>query len=149
MVCLGNICRSPTAEAVFRQEIARRGMTDKWFVDSAGTSDWFTGDLPERRARKILQSHGMKDDHEARPITEQDFEEFDFILGMDYQNVKDIKNMRPESCQAIIGMLGHYDPDDDSEIQDPYFRNDDKLYHICYERCLRAVSAFLDQHKDI
>ena len=74
MVCLGNICRSPTAEAVFRHEIERRQLTDRWFVDSAGTTDWFMGELPERRARKILQTHGMRDDHESRPITEQDFE---------------------------------------------------------------------------
>lgn len=149
MVCLGNICRSPTAEAVFRDQVAKRGLEDKWFVDSAGTSDWFAGELPERRARKIMQLHGLRDDHVARPLTDHDFHAHDFILGMDYQNVNDIKNMRPESSHAIIGMLGHYDPHDDSEIQDPYFRNDDRLYQLCYERCLRAVSAFLDQHKDI
>lgn len=149
MVCLGNICRSPTAEAVFLREIEDQSLRDHWFVDSAGTSDWFVGDSPEQRARSVLQSNGLNSSHRARQITDRDFDLFDFILGMDEQNVRDIQRMKPEASEAVIGMLGRYDPDDDSDIVDPYFRQDDRLYHVCYDRCVRAVRGFLQQHKYI
>ena len=148
MVCKGNICRSPTAEALLRREIEDRGWQERWTVDSAGTTDWFAGELPERRALKVLRENGLTSDHVARPLTRDDFFDFHFILGMDCQNVSDIKKLRPDNSRAVIDMLGRYDPEDDSEIQDPYFRNDDLLYRVTFDRCRRAVRAFLDQHGD-
>jgi low molecular weight phosphotyrosine protein phosphatase len=142
----GNICRSPIAEAVFRDEVQKRGAEDKWIVDSAATSGWHTGSLPDRRARKVLQSHSLAADHKARTLQPEDFQKFDFIFGMDDANVNDIKRAAPPNSRASILMLGNYDPDDKSGIHDPYYDSGSAGFELCYERCCRAVAAFLNQH---
>lgn len=146
MVCLGNICRSPIAEAVFREEVRERGLQDNWFVDSAATSGWHTGSLPERRARTLLQSRSLSADHRARTLQPDDFTRFRFIFGMDDANVSDIKMVAPADSTATIEMLGKYDPEDDSCIRDPYYDSGSAGFDLCYERCRRAVAAFLDRY---
>ena len=147
MVCLGNICRSPIAEAVFREEVRKRGLQEKYFADSAATSGWHTGSLPERRARSLLQSYSLPADHRARTLQPDDFTHFRVIFGMDDANVRDIKMAAPPGATASIEMLGKYDPDDDSGIRDPYYDSGSAGFQLCYERCCRAVAAFLDQHE--
>ena len=146
MVCLGNICRSPIAESVFDHEIKARGLEGQWFVDSCATSGFHVGSRPERRARLTLEKHGIETDHVARVLDETDFEEFEFIFGMDHQNIKDIKEEAPVGSKAKIEMLGDYDPEDKSIIRDPYYDNGSQGFEVCYTRCLRAVKAFLDKH---
>ena len=146
MVCLGNICRSPIAEAVFQHESKARGLQDKWFVDSAATCDYHVGSPPERRARNTLLTHDIETDHVARLLDAEDFKEYEFIFGMDEQNIKDIKKEAPAGSTAKIELLGSYDPQDSSFIRDPYYDSGSQGFEVCYTRCLRAVKGFLDKH---
>lgn len=146
MVCLGNICRSPIAEAVFQHVLETRGLSDKWFVDSAATCDYHTGKSPDRRAQETMRRHGVKMSHAARTLDEDDFRKFDYIFGMDHENVRDIKREAPKDSKAAIEMFGDYDPEDKSPIRDPYYDRGSEGFQVAYERCLRCASQFLDSH---
>ncbi|GBO25326.1 Low molecular weight phosphotyrosine protein phosphatase [Araneus ventricosus] len=87
-VCLGNICRSPMAEAVFTHLVKERNLTDKWLIDSAATSDYHTGESPDSRARSVMEGHSIQMNHRARPLVANDFRKFDFIFGMDKSNIR-------------------------------------------------------------
>ena len=147
MVCLGNICRSPIAEAVFRAEVRKRGLQDEWFVDSAATSDWHTGSLADSRARGVLQAQGLAADHRARQLQADDYTCFHVIFGMDDANVDDIKREAPAKSTARVLMLGAFDPQDDSGIRDPYYDSGNDGFLSCLQRCRRAVAAFLNQEQ--
>lgn len=146
MVCLGNICRSPIAEAVFREEVKRRGLTSEWFVDSAGTCGFHVGSGPERRARSTMEKHGIEYSHSARVLETEDFLKFHFIFGMDNENVHDIHTQAPSDHTAVIQMLGDLDPVEKGVIRDPYYDRGSEGFESCYHRCLRCVKAFLDRH---
>ena len=146
MVCLGNICRSPIAEAVFQHEIKSRSLNNSWFVDSAATADYHTGKQPDPRARETIKSHGIEYTHKARQLCEDDFTKFDWIFGMDNANVRDIKRIQPKGTKAKVEMLGNWDPQDLSIIVDPYYQRGSAGFELCFVRCTRAVKAFLDEH---
>ena len=148
MVCLGNICRSPIAEAVFADEVKKRGEQNRWFVDSCATCGYHVGNSPDHRARKVMKDKNVPMEHEARVLDEDDFRRFHFIFGMDSSNVRDITDEAPKNSIAKIEMLGSYDPQDQSHIHDPYYDRNNDGFVLCYERCVRAVNAFLDQHKN-
>ena len=85
-VCLGNICRSPMAEGIFKNKIKQRGLEDQFASDSAGTSDWHIGESPDQRTLDTLDNHGIELMHQGRQATQDDAEEFDFILAMAQSN---------------------------------------------------------------
>lgn len=149
MVCLGNICRSPIAEAVFQHEIKQRGLSDGWFVESAATSSYHTGSPPDTRAQSTIKSHGIDYRHSARQLKQSDFDRFDWIFGMDFNNVSDIESCRPSGGRAKVEMLGAYDPIDQSIIVDPYYDRGSAGFELCYQRCKRAVNAFLDANATV
>lgn len=146
MVCLGNICRSPIAEAVFWDEVKKRELTHEWFVDSAGTCGFHVGSSPERRARSTMEKHGIEYNHSARVLDTEDFYKFYFILGMDHENVRDIMNEAPSDSKAVIHMFGDYDPLEKGIIRDPYYDPASEGFETCYQRCLRCVQTFLDKY---
>nr|AAH91867.1 Zgc:110844 [Danio rerio] len=146
-VCLGNICRSPIAEAVFRKMATDSGVVDKWVIDSGATSDWNTGSTPDARGLACLRKHGIETDHRARQVTKDDFMSFDYILCMDESNLRDLnkKASSVENSKAKIELLGSYDPEKQLIIQDPYYGSD-KDFETVYEQCARCCKAFLEQH---
>ncbi|XP_054164607.1 low molecular weight phosphotyrosine protein phosphatase-like [Oppia nitens] len=147
-VCLGNICRSPIAEAVFAHVVKQRDLTDQWFTDSAATGSWHTGSLPDSRARTVLRRHDIETDHRARQLCKQDFDKYDYIFGMDDNNIDDINGVKPKNSKAVVELLGKYDPQKQTIIEDPYYQRGDKGFETNYEQCLRSCNAFLDQfHK--
>ena len=94
-VCLGNICRSPMAEAIFREKVKKEGLADRIHVDSAGTGDWHIGKPPHQGTREILKANGISDEGLfARQIKTNDLNEYDYIIAMDTENVKNIKELR-------------------------------------------------------
>ncbi|KAM4712657.1 low molecular weight phosphotyrosine protein phosphatase isoform 2-T2 [Anableps anableps] len=146
-VCLGNICRSPIAEAVFRKMATDAGVVDKWVIDSGATSDWNTGSLPDTRGLACLRKHGIETSHKARQVTKDDFMSFEYILCMDESNLSDLKRKANsvKNCSAKIELLGSYDPQNQLIIKDPYYGSD-KDFENVYEQCLRCCKAFLEKN---
>ena len=123
-VCLGNICRSPAAQAVMQRMVDERGLTDRFFIDSAGLGGGHVGDLPDKRMRVHARPRGYELTHRARVVQGYDFEDFDLIVGMDASNVDDLR------CKAVtieqqdkVVMMGDYIrqyPNYDY-VPDPYY----------------------------
>lgn len=140
-VCMGNICRSPTAEAVFRERAARAGYGGRFVVDSAGTGDWHVGEPPDRRAI----AHAAKRGYDlsalrARQVTTDDFGRFGWILAMDRGNLRDLGALRPADHQGHLGLLLDLAPQlAVRDVPDPYFGGGDG-----FERVLDLVEAGTD-----
>ncbi|XP_013391832.1 low molecular weight phosphotyrosine protein phosphatase-like isoform X3 [Lingula anatina] len=143
-VCLGNICRSPIAEAVFRDEVMFKGLEDQWVVDSAGTSDWNIGSSPDSRGIDCLHRYGKSSNHIARQLENADFSKFQYILGMDENNIKEIKKKMPKDSTATVKLLGEYDPEKQLIIVDPYYGGEDGFERV-YQQVLRCCKAFLEE----
>jgi protein-tyrosine phosphatase len=121
-VCLGNICRSPTAEGVLRHLLAEeRGELDIE-VDSAGTGDYHLGEPPDVRSQRAANRRGIDlSGLAARQVTRRDFDDFDLILAMDRANLRDLKAMRPEGSRAEVRLFLEYAGEPgQSEVPDPY-----------------------------
>ncbi|KAM8952703.1 low molecular weight phosphotyrosine protein phosphatase isoform 2-T2 [Pelodytes ibericus] len=145
-VCLGNICRSPIAEAVFRKLVTDEGILNHWTIDSAATSDWNVGCSPDSRALNCLKTHGSETTHKARQITRDDFLSYDFILCMDESNLRDLKKKcsQVQNCKAKIELLGSYDPQKRLIIEDPYYGSDED-FETVYQQCVRCCKSFLEK----
>jgi protein-tyrosine phosphatase len=121
-VCLGNICRSPTAEGVMRALVREAGLEDEILIDSAGTGDWHAGDPPDRRATATAASRGITLEGRARQIRPSDFEDFDLILAMDTSNYEDLLALAPEEARDKVRLLRSYDPTAiELDVPDPYY----------------------------
>ncbi|XP_019109672.2 low molecular weight phosphotyrosine protein phosphatase isoform X2 [Larimichthys crocea] len=146
-VCLGNICRSPIAEAVFRKMATEGGVVDKWVIDSGATSDWNTGSEPDTRGLACLRKHDIETSHRARQVTKEDFMNFEYILCMDESNLSDLnrKAKSVKNSRAKVELLGSYDPQKQRIIKDPYYGSDEDFEKV-YEQCVRCCKAFLEQN---
>lgn len=150
-VCLGNICRSPTAEGVFRAKVRSAGLDHLIECDSAGTGDWHIGRPPDKRAQEFAAQAGYDlSDLRGRLLTADDFRHFDYILPMDRQNLFDLKAMQPESFAGTLKLFLDFDqklPID--EVPDPYsmgepaFRNAIKLIERGSDALLADIRASL------
>ncbi|EYB89172.1 hypothetical protein Y032_0235g3193 [Ancylostoma ceylanicum] len=127
---MGNICRSPIAEAVFLDIIKKRGISDQWKVESSAVIDFHTGKSPDRRAMETLKKFGITDyTHRARVTTIADFREFDYIFGMDNSNISDLESLAKETKgKAKIGLLGEYDPEGHKIVPDPYYESGTAMF---------------------
>lgn len=123
-ICLGNICRSPAAEEIFRQVVTSKGTPGDWVIDSAGIGGWHIGQLPDKRMRVHAQRRGYSLTHHARQVSAADFENFDLIIGMDSGNLSDLREIAPspEAGEKILPMsrfftmATRYD-----HVPDPYY----------------------------
>ncbi|HZJ92260.1 MAG TPA: low molecular weight protein-tyrosine-phosphatase [Thiopseudomonas sp.] len=121
-VCLGNICRSPTAEGVFRKYLADSALADKVSVDSAGTADWHTGKGPDPRTCEAALKRGYDlSKLQARQATAEDFHNFDLILAMDKSNLANLEALRPADSRAELDLLLQRYDLPRSEVPDPYY----------------------------
>ena len=122
MVCLGNICRSPTAEAVLRKKAHDAGLDDRVEVDSAGTADYHVDSPPDRRAVAHGERRGLAMKHlRGRQVGRDDFDRFDFILAMDEDNLANLRRIRPPGSRAKVALLLSYAPGAGGrEVPDPY-----------------------------
>lgn len=120
-VCLGNICRSPLAEGVFRDLARREGLAVE--VDSAGTGDWHVGHPPDRRAQAVAARNGLDiAGLRARQVTPDDFRRFDHIVAMDASNLANLEAMRPADATAKVARLLDYAPATGvADVPDPYY----------------------------
>jgi protein-tyrosine phosphatase len=124
-VCLGNICRSPTAEGVMRHVVAEAGMSEQVELDSAGTGSWHIGSAPDTRASAAARGRGVTLAGEARQVRPADFDEFDLILAMDRANLRDLEALSGGEAEGRIRLLREFDPasaaDGDLDVPDPYY----------------------------
>lgn len=135
-VCLGNICRSPMAEAIFRDELTKENLLEKVQVDSAGTAAWHTGKEPHEGTKNILDEYGISyENMVGRQIKQTDFDEFDYVIAMDDQNVKDITNELNISDDVVFMKLTDLIKNKSiKNVPDPYFTGDfNYTYELVYE----------------
>ena len=119
---MGNICRSPTAEGVFRYHAEQAGQTERLHIDSAGTHAYHTGEPPDRRARAAAERRGMSlEGIRARRVTVEDFELFDFIIAMDEDNLERLRHEAPEEHQAKLRLFLEFTSGSETEVPDPYY----------------------------
>ncbi|HKT77384.1 MAG TPA: low molecular weight protein-tyrosine-phosphatase [Sphingobium sp.] len=141
-VCLGNICRSPLAEAALREEAARAGLTIE--VDSAGTGDWHVGSPPDARAQAVALRHGIDISHyRGRQVTAADFHRFTHVFALDAENLKNLRRLRPSDGKADLRLLMDLVPGrEGSGVTDPYF-GDDAGFDITWDDVIRAARAIV------
>ena len=147
-VCLGNICRSPTAEGVMRHLVAEEATDGEVVVDSAGTAGWHHGDSPDRRSQAEARRRGVDlSGLRGRQVGTFDFEQFDLLLAMDRDNLADLRALAPDDdARAKVRLLREFDPaalaSDDLEVGDPYYGGPDGFADV-YDQIERACRGLL------
>ena len=152
LVCLGNICRSPTAEVVLRQELARAGLSGRVEVDSSGTGNWHLGGPMDPGARAELAARGYDGSgHRARQFDRSWFSSYDLVVAMDRQNLADLRRMAPDRATARdrIRLLRSFDPATggdpyDGEVPDPY-HGSAAQYALAFDLVRAAASGLAAQ----
>jgi protein-tyrosine phosphatase len=137
-ICLGNICRSPTAEGVFRHLLKREAPELQIEVDSAGTAGYHIGDPPDSRSQRAARRRGIDlSGLRARQVTRDDFGHFDLILAMDRENLRRLEEMRPPQSRAQVRLFLEYAPDPGPlEVPDPYYGD-----ARCFEEVLDLTTS--------
>jgi protein-tyrosine phosphatase len=136
-VCLGNICRSPLAEGVFKHYLISKGLKSSIITDSSGTAGYHIGRFPDSRTLKVAKNHGIEIQHIGRKLSVDDFEDFDYIFAMDKSNYHDIMSLREQikgNIKAKVLMFRDFDPVKKGDVPDPYTgdMNDfEEVYTIC------------------
>lgn len=148
-VCLGNICRSPMAEAVFRHIVNEHKLSDRILVDSAGTASWHEGKPPHEGTReKLTELNISYEGMNARQIIERDFKTFDYIITMDEQNMQDVTNIlqNEENDRPIVRKLMDFVPNPkEKDVPDPYYTGN---FDYTYELVEQATVCLLEYIKN-
>ena len=155
-VCLGNICRSPMAEAIFRHDVQEAGLADRIQVDSAGTGDWHIGNPPHQGTREILSSNQISyEGIKARQVDRADFTNFDYIIAMDMQNLHDLEKIREKAESSkekkpYIGRLMDFaSQHENSDVPDPYYTgNFAEVYEMVKDGC-RGLLNHIQNHEEL
>ena len=146
-VCLGNICRSPAAEAIFISLIEKKGLTDCFIVDSAGTGSWHIGKKADSRMRIAAERRDINILSRARQITNNDFDEFNYIIAMDdsnFRNIQDLKNRAASASFASIKKIQDFRTVfNEQEVPDPYFGGDQGFDYVL-DILEDSVNGFLE-----
>ena len=144
-VCMGNICRSPSAEGVFRDLVEREGLSDQFHIDSCGTLDYHTGEAPDPRAQRTAKNRGIDISRlRARQYRQSDFEEFDYILVMDRVNRRDLGYDLPDEHSHKVHLFADFARNfDETEVPDPYYGGPQGFEHV-YDLVLDASIGLLD-----
>jgi protein-tyrosine phosphatase len=146
-VCLGNICRSPTAEGVMRHLVREAGLEQTVRVDSAGTGSWHVGDSPDRRARAAGARRGIEIAGAARQFQRADFARFDYVVAMDGDNHADLEKLAPNAeARSKLHLLRSFDPASpaDASVPDPYYGGAEGFDEVV-ELCLAACRPLLER----
>ena len=146
LVCLGNICRSPLAEAALRSAADAAGIT--MHVDSAGTGDWHFGDPPDHRAQAIAKRHGADISNlRARQVEEEDFRRFDRILALDHSNLAALRAIAPSGATAELALLMDAVPGHEGEdVHDPYYGNESG-FEVTWEDVSAAATTLVKSYR--
>jgi low molecular weight protein-tyrosine phosphatase len=142
-VCLGNICRSPTAEGVMRMLVSDAGLEHSIHIESAGTGAWHVGSPPDRRATEAARARGVELEGHARQVRPEDFDEFDLLLAMDRENARELRRQaQGEAERAKVRLLREFDPAStdaaDLDVPDPYYGVEggfDEVFELVHAAC--------------
>ena len=150
-VCLGNICRSSAAEEVFRQLVAQRGLSASFHIDSAGLIDYHEGELSDPRMRSHAARRGCRLTHRSRPVKEADFTRFDYIVGMDLDNMRQLQRRAAATAATarlllMADFLRHHDS---ATIPDPYYGGPEDFDHVLdlLEDATVGLLAYIEAEK--
>jgi protein-tyrosine phosphatase len=151
-VCLGNICRSPTAEGVMRSLVEGEGLQDAFELDSAGTGAWHVGSPPDGRASAAARARGVVLDGRARQVRLEDFDDFDVLLAMDGENMRELRQLAPgEEERAKVRLLREFDPASagvrELDVPDPYYGAAGGFEEV-FELVQAACEGLLEQLRD-
>ncbi len=152
-VCLGNICRSPTAEGVMQALVDRDKVGDRITLDSAGTGDWHVGEPPDARASAAAKQHGYRLTGQAQTFTKKHFDKYDYVIAMDQSNRDDLLELAPSSeAKAKVHLLRDFDPlsGKGAEVPDPYFGGEDgfeRVLDICTAGCEGLLAHLRESHQ--
>jgi protein-tyrosine phosphatase len=147
-VCLGNICRSPMAEGVFMHLVKEAGLEDKIDIDSCGTGGWHIGEAPHVGTQQVLAKHSIDYQHQARQLHTMDFDDADYLIAMDSDNLRDI--IRSGSSHAEIAKLLDYARGiEEADVPDPYYTGRfDEVYDLVLAGC-KGLLAHIRQKEGI
>ncbi|MBK20356.1 MAG: phosphotyrosine protein phosphatase [Rhodospirillaceae bacterium] len=142
-VCTGNICRSPTAEGVFRDLVRQSDLEEKIFVDSAGTIAFHTGETPDPRSQQAAKRRNIDlSDIRARQVRAEDFGSFDFVVALDRSHYEELNEQAPKPCKSAIKLLMDYSPQvGPQDVPDPYYGGPDGFEEVL--DLIEAASAGL------
>jgi protein-tyrosine phosphatase len=152
-VCLGNICRSPLAEGIFKHRVKMAGLEKKIMVDSAGTSGWHIGHSPDPRSVDVAMKHGILLDSFGRKAVVEDFAGFDYIIAMDRENFRDLDNLRKsmKDSKANLALMRDFDDvDPGADVPDPYYGGDDgfrRVFDMLDRSCVVLLEEIISTHK--
>ncbi len=152
-VCLGNICRSPMAEGIFKKLVLDKELANQIQVDSAGTSGYHRGSYPDPRMRETAVQHNIKLESRSRKFVKDDFKKFDYIVAMDDQNIADIKSMISDKLSEDFELikLRTFDADASGEdVHDPYYdtmNGFERCYRVLNESCENLLNHIIEQHQ--
>ncbi len=149
-VCLGNICRSPMAEAVFRDSVQKAGLADRFQIDSAGTGSWHVGEAAHAGTLRVLEKHGIVHKGRARQFKRSDFDKFDYILAMDSANLSSLHSLNVESDAALTLFLSYANDVGTVKVEDvpdPYYNNRfDEVYDLVKKGSAALLAHIREQH---
>jgi protein-tyrosine phosphatase len=151
-LCLGNICRSPLAEGVFRQQVVQAGLADHFQIDSAGTSGNNAGSLPDPRTRRVATENGLELTHIARQLKAEDLKQFHYLLAADMRNLNYAKELKQVNGGiSKLGLLRRFEPGATvDEIPDPYFGEYEgfvECYQIVNASCAGLLKYLREAHQ--
>ena len=156
-VCLGNICRSPLSEGVFRELVKQRGLNEQIACDSAGTHNYHIGALPDPRSRRVAADYGIALTHRGRKLSSEDFGQFEYIVAMDESNLENIQTLFRRSTGLILPddrlfLYRAFDPQtNNNEVPDPYYEDItafEEVYQIV-ERCGQHFLEYLIERHNL
>jgi protein-tyrosine phosphatase len=142
-VCLGNICRSPTAEACFADLVRKEGLAHRFEIDSAGTGGWHAGEPAHHDTRKVAKARGVEVTSIARQFVSADFARFDYVIAMDASNVENLARLAPDDdARAKIHLFRDFDPSSPKGegVPDPYY---DGSFELVFDICTSAARGLL------
>jgi len=145
-VCLGNICRSPTAHGVMEALVRKAGLEGTIAVDSAGTAGYHVGELPDRRTRATAKERGIELDSRARQFQRDDFARFDYVVAMDRQNREALRRLGGQDADGKVTLLRSFENSGahEADVPDPYYGGEEGFIQV-FEICMAGCSALLEQ----
>jgi protein-tyrosine phosphatase len=150
-VCLGNICRSPLAEGVFRHLAKQRGLSDRFEIDSAGTAAYHEGEAPDERSAATARRRGIELSGRSRPLRRPDLDRFDYVIVMDQENHAAVARLgAPGRARARVHMLREFDPEAgaDLDVPDPYFggaQGFERVQDMVERACARLLDTIAQE----